>query len=76
MASLLCIFTVILMSVQQIHSQEDLLELPKAAHPDFEKEWYNTTMVWVQENFLKDSVERNRKLVAFTNVRLLHCIFV
>ena len=69
MASQLFILAVILMSVQQIYSQEDFLKLklPKAAHKDFDRDWFPTTQDWVRKNYVKDSIEENRKLVAFTN---------
>jgi len=67
MASQLFASGVILMFVQQIYSQKDLPNLPKAAHKDFDSEWYPKTQEWVSENYDKDSIERNRKLVAFTN---------
>ena len=55
------------MSVQLIYSQEEPLEIPKAPHEDFKREWYPETQGWVIENYEKDSVEKNKKLVAFTN---------
>lgn len=67
MASQLFVLGVILMSVQQIYSQKVLQNLPKAAHKDFDREWYPKTQEWVSENFDKDSIERNRILVDFTS---------
>ena len=36
-------------------------------HPRFNQEWYAMTQDWVTKNYKKDSIERNRKLVKFTN---------
>ena len=36
-------------------------------HPRFNRKWYAMTQDWVTKNYKKDSIERNRKLVKFTN---------
>ena len=36
-------------------------------HPKFNPEWYSLAQDWVTKNYKKDSIERNRKLVKFTN---------
>ena len=42
-------------------------ELQTLPHPKFKQEWYPMVQEWVIENYEKDNLERNRKLVKFTD---------
>ena len=42
-------------------------DVQKLPTPEFKTEWYAMTHEWVTENYEKDTLERNRELVEFTN---------
>ena len=42
-------------------------EVQKLPTPEFKREWYPMVQEWVIENYEKDNLERNRKLVKFTD---------
>ena len=41
-------------------------DVQKLPTPEFKREWYPMVQKWVTENYEKDTLERNRKLVKFT----------
>ena len=42
-------------------------DIQKLPTPEFNREWYPKVQEWVSENYEKDTPERNRELVEFTN---------